>query len=68
MMFVIDFYEVQGTEKVYRFTKEMIFKDFESCKYWILEFLQTSNSWKNCNMIAKISVKTKITIHYNGKQ
>lgn len=68
MMYTIDFFEIQGTKKVYRFTKEMMFKDFESCKYWTLEYFQTSNIWKNSNMIAEIALKTKTMIHYYGEQ
>jgi len=67
MMFVIDFYEVQGTEKVYRFSGEFNFRDIASCKFWVFEFLETSNVWKNCKMIAEIELKRKIIIHYNGE-
>lgn len=68
MKYTIDFFEIKETEKIFRFTKEFEFRDLESCKYWIFEYLQTSNVWKNHNMIIEIIPITKTTIYYYAKQ
>lgn len=64
MKYTIDFFEIQNTEKVYRFSADFEFKDLESCKFWVWEHLQTSNIWKNKNMIIEITPTTKTIIYY----
>lgn len=68
MKYTIDFFEIQGQTEVYRFSKEFEFRDIESCKYWIFEYLQTSNVWKNHNMIIEITPTTKTKIYYYAEQ
>jgi hypothetical protein len=59
MKYQIDFFEVQGTEEVFRFSKELIFWNYDELNNWVYEYLQTSNIWKNQNMIVKIETIPK---------
>lgn len=54
MRYYIDFFEIQGQTEVYRFTKEMHFSNYDFLIQWVYEFLETSNIWKNCNMLIKV--------------
>ena len=44
------------------------FRDLESCKFWVWEYLQTSNIWKNHNMKIEIRPTTKTIIYYYAEQ
>ena len=54
MKYKLDFYEVQGETEVPRFSEELFFSNYDELNNWIYEYLQTSNIWKNTNMIVKI--------------
>jgi hypothetical protein len=72
MKYQIDFYEVQGTEEVFRFSKEMVFSNYDLLNNWLVEYLETSNIWKNKDMMIRIEttmIKThKSTIFYHGQE
>lgn len=54
MKYKIDFFEIQEQTEVYRFTKELQFPNYDDLYLWTMEYLQTSNIWKNCNILVKI--------------
>ena len=60
MKYRIDFYEVQGTEEVFRFSKIMHFSNWDNLYLWSIEHLETSNIWKNCNMLIKVETMPTI--------
>ena len=72
MKYQLDFYEVQGTTEVFRFSKEMEFSNYDLLNNWLVEYLQTSNIWRNSNMMVRIEtmkIKThKSTIFYHAEQ
>ena len=68
MRYTIDFFELQEQTEVYRFSKDIEFRDLETCKYWIFEYLQTSNIWKNQNMRIEITPSQKTIIYYYAEQ
>jgi hypothetical protein len=68
MRYTIDFFEIHQETEVYRFSKDIEFRDLESCKFWVWEYLQTSNIWKNHNMKIEITPKTKKIIYYYAEQ
>jgi len=68
MKYTIDFFEIQEQTEVYRFSKDIEFRDLETCKYWVFEYLQTSNIWKNQNMRIEITPSQKTIIYYYAEQ
>lgn len=68
MRYTIDFFEIQEEKEVYRFSKDIEFRDFESCKFWVFEYLQTSNIWKNQNMRIEITPSQETIIYYYAEQ
>lgn len=68
MKYTIDFFEIQEQTEVYRFSADLELRDLESCKFWVWEYLQTSNIWKNHNMKIEITPKTKTIIYYYAEQ
>jgi hypothetical protein len=60
MRYYINFFEVQGQTEVFRFSKEMYFSNYDFLIKWVYEFLETSNIWKNCNMLIKIETMPTI--------
>lgn len=68
MRYTIDFFELHQETEVYRFSKDIEFRDLETCKYWVFEYLQTSNIWKNQNMRIEITPSQKTIIYYYAEQ
>ena len=68
MRYTIDFFELHQETEVYRFSKDIEFRDLESFKFWVWEYLQTSNIWKNHNMKIEIRPTTKTEIYYYAEQ
>ena len=68
MRYNIDFFEIQEQTEVYRFSADLEFTNLESCEFWVSEYLQTSNIWKNHNMKIEITPKTKTIIYYYAEQ
>jgi hypothetical protein len=68
MRYTIDFFELHQETEVYRFSKDIEFIDLESCKFWVWEYLQTSNIWKNQNMRIEITPSQKTIIYYYAEQ
>jgi hypothetical protein len=68
MKYQIDFFEIQEQTEVYRFSADLEFTNLESCEFWVSEYLQTSNIWKNHNMKIEITPKTKTIIYYYAEQ
>lgn len=71
MKYKIDYYEIQETTEVFRFSQEMVFTNYDLLNNWIYEYLQTSNIWKNQNMIVKIETiptPQKSIIFYHAEQ
>jgi hypothetical protein len=68
MKYQIDFFEIQGTTEVYRFSKEMVFANYDLLNNWIYEYLETSNIWKNKDILVKIETiptpKKSIIFYY----
>ena len=60
MKYKIDFFEIQEQTEVYRCTKIMHFSNWDSLYLWTIEYLETSNIWKNCNMIIKVETMPTI--------
>lgn len=60
MKYTIDFFEIQGQTEVYRFSKIMDFSNWDCLYLWTMEYLETSNIWKNCNMLVKVETMPTI--------
>lgn len=60
MKYKIDFFEIQEQTEVYRYTKIIDFSNWDSLYFWTMEHLETSNIWKNCNMLVKVETMPKI--------
>ena len=60
MKYKIDFFEIQEQTEVFRCSKEMIFYNWDNLYSWTMEHLQTSNIWKNCNMLIKVETMPTI--------
>ena len=54
MRYRMTFFEIQGQTEVYSLSKEMYFSNYDFLIQWVYEFLQTSNIWKNKDMLIKI--------------
>ena len=48
------FFEIVGTQEIERFIHEKYFPNYDFLNNWVVEYLQTSNVWKNKNMLIKI--------------
>lgn len=60
MKYTIDFFEIQEQTEVYRFSKIMHFSNWDCLYLWTMEYLETSNIWKNCNMLVKVETMPTI--------
>lgn len=71
MRYKLTFFEVVGTEEIYKFDCIKYFSNYDFLNLWVVEFLQTSNIWKNRNMIVKIKTipePQEATIYYHAEQ
>ena len=62
------FFEIVGTQEIERFIHEKYFPNYDFLNNWVVEYLQTSNIWKNHNMKIEITPKTKTIIYYYAEQ
>jgi hypothetical protein len=70
MKYKLTFFEVVGTEEIERFDLENYFPNYDFMNFWVMEYLQTSNIWKNKNMIVKIKTipePQQETIYYHAE-
>ena len=71
MRYKMTFFEIVGTQEVERFEFEKYFPNYDFLNNWVVEYLQTSNVWKNKNMLVKtktIPTPQKATIYYHAEQ
>lgn len=71
MRYRMTFFEIVGTQEIERFTQEKYFPNYDFLNHWVIEYLQTSNVWKNKNMLVKtktIPTPQKATIYYHAEQ
>jgi hypothetical protein len=67
--FDLDFYELIDNEQIFRFSQTKFFINEEEAKYWVWEWLQTSNQWKNQSFRIDITPKKLTnTIYYYAEQ
>ena len=67
MRYKMTFFEIVGTQEIERFIHEKYFPNYDFLNNWVVEYLQTSNVWKNKNMLIKIKTiptPQKSTIFY----
>ena len=65
------FFECVGNQEIEKFTHEKFFHNYDFMNHWVIEYLQTSNHWKNRNMIVKVQTiptPQKATIYYHAEE
>lgn len=56
MRYRMTFFEIVGTQEIERFIHEKYFLNYDFLNHWVIEYLETSNVWKNKNMLVKIQI------------